>query len=215
MRYLDKLLGEANKFKLLKTLVKRGRDAEAAGDKLDNKYLSKNTKTGRFASDDRKQNKRLVRLGNAERERSKAFTQADKLVPKVHLKGGGKGDGKPRGKLRLVQSAFYQRVGHLIAEIRMRGFDQGTYDARHGAIKDLKTSDEAEALTGEAIKLIKKLKLKPGHPVVKNAMGTAELADLARERAGKRVVRGSTPTPTEPGYKKRTKKGLPDDTSKN
>ena len=117
MRYLDKLLGEANNFKLLKTLVKRGRDAEAAGDKLDNKYLSKNTKTGRFASDDRKQNKRLVRLGNTERERSKAFTQADKLVPKVKLKGGGQGDGKPKGKLRLVQSAFYRQVGFLISEI--------------------------------------------------------------------------------------------------
>ena len=117
MRYLDKLLGEANKFKELKTLVKRGRDAEAAGDKLDNKYLAKNTKTGRFASDDRKQNKRLVRLGHAERERSKAFTQADKLVPKVHLKGGGKGDGKPSGKLRLVQHTAYMQLGFLISEI--------------------------------------------------------------------------------------------------
>jgi hypothetical protein len=140
---------------------------------------------------------------------------ADKVGRKAHLKGGGKGDGKPRGKLRLVQSAFYQQVGHLIAEIRMRGFDQGTYDARHGAIKDMKTSDRAEALTGEAIKLIKMLKLKPSHPVVKNAMSTAELADLARERAGKRAVRGSTPTPAEPGYKKRTKKGLPDNSSRN
>jgi len=139
MRYLDKLLGEANNFKQLKTLVKRGRDAEAAGDKLDKKYLSKNTKTGRFGSDDRKQNKRLVRLGHADRERSKAFAQADKLVPKVHLKGGGEGDGKPRGKLRLVQSAFYQQVGHLIAEI--------TYSRRDARIlKGRQELEDAEKL---------------------------------------------------------------------
>lgn len=147
MRYLDKLLGEANNFKLLRTLVQRGRDAEAAGDKLDNKYLAKNTKTGRFASDDRKQNKRLVRLGNAEREKSKAFTQADKLVPKVHLKGGGKGDGKPKGKLRLVQSAFYQQVGHLIAEVYYNRRDARILHGR----QELENAAKLDKAAGAAI----------------------------------------------------------------
>ena len=214
MRYLDKLLGEAEtkksawgtiqKIKKTKEkLTSRSMDAEDARDAA----------FGR--GDEKEAYKQGDKHHNAMERSAKLSVFADKVGKKAHLKGGGKGDGKPRGKLRLVQSAFYQQVGHLIAEIRMRGFDQGTYDARHGAIKDMKTSDNAEALTGEAIKLIKKLKLKPDHPVVKNAMSTAELADVARERARRRAVRGSTPTPAEPGYKKRTKKGLPDDSSKN
>jgi hypothetical protein len=215
MRYLDKLLEGANNFKKIRFAVDKAKEAGHRADKQQGKYLDRLTSKGKFSTDDKKQSDTLDRMRDAEEVEDRAIKMANKLVPRVHKKGGGKGDGKPRGKLRLVQSAFYQQVGHLIAEIRMRGFDQGTYDARHGAIKDMKTSDNAEALTGEAIKLIKKLKLKPDHPVVKNAMSTAELADLARERAMKRVVRGSTPTPTEQGYKKRTKKGLPDDSSKN
>ena len=117
MRYLDKLLGEANNFKELKTLVNRARDAEATGDKLDDKYMAKFSKTGRFASQDRKQKKRVIRMGSTERERQKAATQADKLVSKVHLRGGGEGDGKPKGKLRLVQHAAYMQLGFLISEI--------------------------------------------------------------------------------------------------
>lgn len=116
MRYLDKLLGEANNFKQLKTFVDRARDAEATGDKLDDKYMAKFSKTGRFASEDRKQKKRVIQMGATERERAKAATQANKLVSKVHLKGGGKGDGKPQGKLRRVEHAAYIQLGDIIAE---------------------------------------------------------------------------------------------------
>ena len=128
MRYLDKLLesletsgpktkSKPNNFKLLKKLVRRGQDADEAGNKLDSKYLSKNTKTSRDSTNDRKQDTRLTRLSATAKEAEKSFTQADKLVPKVHLKGGGKGDGKPRGKLRLAHKA-YQQIGDIIAEAR-------------------------------------------------------------------------------------------------
>ena len=211
MRYLDQLLGEATNFKKMQDLSKKksrlSRKAAYREYQADSAAMA-------GASDevvDRASDRKWSTID----KRADASNKLYKLKKKSYLKGGGKGDGKPKGKLRLVQSAFYQQVGNIIAEIRMRGYDQGTYDARHGAMKDLDTSDQAEAATKQAITMIKKLKLKPNHPIVNTAMATAELADKARERARKRVVRGSSPTPGEPGYKKRTKKGLPDNSSKN
>ena len=130
MRYLDKLLesletsgpkkkGKPNNFKLLTKLVQRGRAADEAGDKLDSEYLSKNTRTGLDSTNDKKQDRRLTRLKNTAVETEKSFTQADKLVPTVHLPGGGKGDGRPRGKLRLAHKA-YQQIGDIIAEARKK-----------------------------------------------------------------------------------------------
>ena len=126
MRYLDKLLesletsgprgkGKQNNFKLLTQLVRRGRGADKAGDKLDAKYMSKHKRTGKGSTNDKKQNRRLTRLKNTAVETDKSFKQADKLVSKVHLKGGGEGDGKPRGKLRLAHKA-YQQIGYILAE---------------------------------------------------------------------------------------------------
>ena len=126
MRYLDKLLesletsgprgkGKPNNFKLLTQLVRRGREADKVGDKLDAKYMSKHKRTGKGSTNDKKQNRRLTRLKNTAVETDKSFKQADKLVSKVHLKGGGEGDGKPRGKLRLAHKA-YQQIGYILAE---------------------------------------------------------------------------------------------------
>ena len=126
MRYLDKLLesletsgprgkGKPNNFKLLTQLVRRGRGADKAGDKLDAKYMSKHKRTGKGSTNDKKQNRRLTRLKNTAVETDKSFKQANKLVSKVHLKGGGEGDGKPRGKLRLAHKA-YQQIGYILAE---------------------------------------------------------------------------------------------------
>lgn len=117
MRYLDKLLGEANNFKKIRFAVDKAREAESRADKEQGKYLDRLTSKKKFSTDDKKQSDTLDRMRDAEKVEDRAIKMANKLVPRVHKKGGGKGDGKPRGKLRLVQSAFYQQVGHLIAEI--------------------------------------------------------------------------------------------------
>ena len=119
MRYLDKLLGEANNFKRLKTLVNRARDAEATGDKLDDKYMAKFSKTGRFASEDRKQKKRVIRMGSTERERQKAATQANELLSKVHLKGGGVAFEALVARLRVVYSSIF---GCFLGLVRVQDF---------------------------------------------------------------------------------------------
>jgi len=158
MRYLDKLLesletsgpkkkGKPNNFKLLKTLVHRGQAADKAGDKLDKKYIKRHTKTGRGASEDEKQDQTLNKLSATGKEAEKSFTQADKLASKVHLKGGGKGDGKPRGKLRLAHAA-YQQIGDIIAEI--------TYSRRDARIlQGRQKLDSAEKLDKAATAAIK------------------------------------------------------------
>jgi len=150
MRYLDKLLesletsgpkkkGKPNNFKLLKTLVHRGQAADKAGDKLDKKYIKRHTKTGRGASEDEKQDQTLNKLSATGKEAEKSFTQADKLASKVHLKGGGKGDGKPRGKLRLAHAA-YQQIGDIIAEARKKLNYKDETDRAIAADKKLKTA---------------------------------------------------------------------------
>lgn len=142
-----KTKSKPNNFKLLKKLVKRGQDADAAGDKLDSKYLSKNTKTSRDSTDDRKQDTRLTRLSSTGKEAEKSFKQADKLVSKVHLKGGGKGDGKPRGKLRLAHTA-YQRIGSILAEITYSKRDDSILTAR----EKIKHAEKMRAASSAAMK---------------------------------------------------------------
>ena len=117
MRYLDELLGEANNFKKIRFAVDKAREAERRADKEQGKYLDRLTSKGKFSTDDKKQSDTLDRMRDAEEVGDRAIKMANKLVPRVHKKGGGQGDGKPKGKLRLVQHAAYMQLGFLISEI--------------------------------------------------------------------------------------------------
>ena len=86
MRYLDKLLGEANKFKKLAKTVDRRVAGDLAADKLRDQYMEKHSRTGRGANNDRKQKKRLGRMRAAEREVSKASDKAVELASQVTSK---------------------------------------------------------------------------------------------------------------------------------
>ena len=141
MRYLDKLLGEAEtkksawgtiqKIKKTKEkLTSRSMDAEDARDAA----------FGR--GDEKEAYKQGDKHHNAMERSAKLSVFADKVGKKAHLKGGGKGDGKPRGKLRLVQSAFYQQVGHLIAEITYSRRDARILKGRQ-ELKDAEKLDKA------------------------------------------------------------------------
>jgi len=142
MRYLDKLLGEANNFKKIRFAVDKAKEAGHKADKEQGKYLDRLTSKKKFSTDDQEQSDTLDRMRDAEEVEDRAIKMANKLVPRVHKKGGGKGDGKPRGKLRLVQSAFYQQVGHLIAEITYSRRDARILKARK-ELKDAKDLDKA------------------------------------------------------------------------
>ena len=142
MRYLDKLLEGANNFKKIRFAVDKAKDAGHRADKQQGKYLDRLTSKGKFSTDDKKQSDTLDRMRDAEEVEDRAIKMANKLVPRVHKKGGGKGDGKPRGKLRLVQSAFYQQVGHLIAEITYSRRDARILKGRQ-ELKDAEKLDKA------------------------------------------------------------------------
>jgi len=141
MRYLDKLLGEAETKKSpFKTIQKIKRTKE----KLTGRSMD--AEDARDAAFDRGDDKEAYKQGdkhhNAMERSAKLSVFADKVGKKAHLKGGGKGDGKPRGKLRLVQSAFYQQVGHLIAEITYSRRDARILKGRQ-ELKDAEKLDKA------------------------------------------------------------------------
>jgi len=116
MRYLDKLLGEAKTKKSAWSTIQKIKKTK---EKLAGRSMG--AEDARDAAFDRGDDEEAYKQGdkhhNAMERSAKLSVFANKVGKKAHLKGGGEGDGKPRGKLRLVQSAFYQRVGHLIAEI--------------------------------------------------------------------------------------------------
>ena len=148
MRYLDKILetlekrgprrqtsdepnpDEPNPVRDISRDLARSAAADRVGDKLDAAYLSKHTRTDRDSTNDRKQDRRLRRLSATAKESQAAIDRANARVPQAHLRGKGKGDGKPRGKLRLVQSAFYQQVGSILAEITYSKRDDSILTAR-------------------------------------------------------------------------------------
>ena len=116
MRYLDKLLGEAktkkSAFKTIEKikktkekLVNRSIDAEDARDQAFDR------------GDDEEAYKQGDKHNNAMQRSARLSVFADKVKKGAHLKGGGKGDGKPQGKLRKVEHAAYMQIGFLISEI--------------------------------------------------------------------------------------------------
>ena len=113
MRYLDKLLGEATNFKKMQDLSKKKR-------RLSRKAAYREYQADSAAmagASDKEVDRASDRMWSTTDQRADASNKLYKLKKKAYLKGGGKGDGKPKGKLRLVQHAAYMQLGFLISEI--------------------------------------------------------------------------------------------------
>lgn len=113
MRYLDKLLGEATNFKKMQDLSKKksrlSRKAAYREYQADSAAMA--------GASDKEVDRASDRMWTTTDKRADASNKLYKLKKKSYLKGGGKGDGKPKGKLRLVQHAAYMQLGFLISEI--------------------------------------------------------------------------------------------------
>ena len=157
MRYLDELLGEAktkkSAFKTIEKikktkekLVGRSIDAEDASEKAFDR------------GDDEEAYKQGDRHHNAMQRSARLSVFADKVKKKAYLKGGGKGDGKPKGKLRLVQHAAYIQLGDIIAEamkipkkyLGAGDYIPGPYNSRSRKLNKIKNKLDVQKRDSEA-----------------------------------------------------------------
>lgn len=113
MKYLDRIT-EAKKRTAFQKLKTTRRTQSELRKKSNDAYDARDAAFER--GDDEEAYKQGDKHHDALAKAGKLGNYADTLKKKVHLKGGGKGDGKPRGNLKLVAHTAYQQVGELIAE---------------------------------------------------------------------------------------------------